>query len=163
LSCFLFSSRRRHTRFSRDWSSDVCSSDLYTSKILIAYLKRLKVETMDNKLSIFPIHIHGDLNDPENPIIFGYGDENSKEYHELELLLDNNFLKNFKTFQYLRTGKYKEVLGLLEESENIYVQLIGHSSGLCDKALLRNIFQHDNVKHIETTYYRDELKYFENL
>src|SRR5690606_20019306 len=28
--CFFFSSRRRHTRFSRDWSSDVCSSDLYT-------------------------------------------------------------------------------------------------------------------------------------
>src|SRR5690606_41071689 len=25
---FYFSSRRRHTRFSRDWSSDVCSSDL---------------------------------------------------------------------------------------------------------------------------------------
>src|SRR5690606_40810088 len=25
---FLFSSRRRHTSFSRDWSSDVCSSDL---------------------------------------------------------------------------------------------------------------------------------------
>src|SRR5690606_40165532 len=27
-SLFFFSSRRRHTRFSRDWSSDVCSSDL---------------------------------------------------------------------------------------------------------------------------------------
>src|SRR5690606_39349346 len=26
---FSFSSRRRHTRFSRDWSSDVCSSDLW--------------------------------------------------------------------------------------------------------------------------------------
>src|SRR6266700_5596061 len=25
---FFFSSRRQHTRFSRDWSSDVCSSDL---------------------------------------------------------------------------------------------------------------------------------------
>src|SRR5690606_40084824 len=25
---FFFTSRRRHTRFSRDWSSDVCSSDL---------------------------------------------------------------------------------------------------------------------------------------
>src|SRR6266536_3315340 len=25
---FLFSSRRRHTRSTRDWSSDVCSSDL---------------------------------------------------------------------------------------------------------------------------------------
>src|SRR5436309_16057575 len=28
LSIFFFSSRRRHTRFSRDWSSDACSSDL---------------------------------------------------------------------------------------------------------------------------------------
>src|SRR5207245_3005447 len=28
LFCFFFSSRRRHTRCYRDWSSDVCSSDL---------------------------------------------------------------------------------------------------------------------------------------
>src|SRR2546429_2463017 len=28
VSFFFFSSRRRHTRCSRDWSSDVCSSDL---------------------------------------------------------------------------------------------------------------------------------------
>src|SRR5205809_7735509 len=28
---FFFSSRRRHTRCSRDWSSDVCSSDLTRS------------------------------------------------------------------------------------------------------------------------------------
>src|SRR3982750_4130270 len=27
---FFFSSRRRHTRYWRDWSSDVCSSDLLT-------------------------------------------------------------------------------------------------------------------------------------
>src|SRR5699024_11675024 len=27
---FFFSSRRRHTRSKRDWSSDVCSSDLVT-------------------------------------------------------------------------------------------------------------------------------------
>src|SRR5438445_12391405 len=29
---FFFSSRRRHTRYWRDWSSDVCSSDLKTLK-----------------------------------------------------------------------------------------------------------------------------------
>src|SRR5438270_8713620 len=28
MECFFFSSRRRHTRFDCDWSSDVCSSDL---------------------------------------------------------------------------------------------------------------------------------------
>src|SRR5690606_39658807 len=33
-SLFFFSGRRRHTSFSRDWSSDVCSSDLLA--ILIA-------------------------------------------------------------------------------------------------------------------------------
>src|SRR5690606_39389092 len=32
-SDFFFSSRRRHTRFSRDWSSDVCSSDLVLTGI----------------------------------------------------------------------------------------------------------------------------------
>src|SRR5690606_39999642 len=31
---FFFSSRRRHTRFSRDWSSDVCSSDLSAEETL---------------------------------------------------------------------------------------------------------------------------------
>src|SRR5207302_6606288 len=30
---FFFSSRRRHTRFSRDWSSDVCSSDLLSQEV----------------------------------------------------------------------------------------------------------------------------------
>src|SRR5690625_6301849 len=29
---FFFSSRRRHTRWPRDWSSDVCSSDLGSAK-----------------------------------------------------------------------------------------------------------------------------------
>src|SRR6266511_5814308 len=29
---FFFSSRRRHTSFSRDWSSDVCSSDLASER-----------------------------------------------------------------------------------------------------------------------------------
>src|SRR5882762_10940600 len=30
---FFFSSRRRHTRFKCDWSSDVCSSDLEVQRI----------------------------------------------------------------------------------------------------------------------------------
>src|SRR2546429_7264478 len=33
---FFFSSRRRHTRCSRDWSSDVCSSDLVAAAELPA-------------------------------------------------------------------------------------------------------------------------------
>src|SRR5207253_6148381 len=32
---FFFSSRRRHTRWPRDWSSDVCSSDLNAPRVKI--------------------------------------------------------------------------------------------------------------------------------
>src|SRR5690606_41124415 len=50
---FFFSSRRRHTRFSRDWSSDVCSSDLEHPRLLgergetrerVVHLRRRPVE-----------------------------------------------------------------------------------------------------------------------
>src|SRR5690554_7151544 len=34
-SVFFFSSRRRHTRCGRDWSSDVCSSDLEQMRAVI--------------------------------------------------------------------------------------------------------------------------------
>src|SRR5690348_18475582 len=33
MKIFFFSSRRRHTRWTGDWSSDVCSSDLFALKI----------------------------------------------------------------------------------------------------------------------------------
>src|SRR5271170_7192039 len=32
---FFFSSRRRHTRSTRDWSSDVCSSDLCLNEFVV--------------------------------------------------------------------------------------------------------------------------------
>src|SRR5690606_40559923 len=37
---FFFSSRRRHTRFSRDWSSDVCSSDLFGASVGVQSIDR---------------------------------------------------------------------------------------------------------------------------
>src|SRR5699024_11294952 len=40
-----FSSRRRHTRSKRDWSSDVCSSDLLSEKIVIS----LDTEFIENE------------------------------------------------------------------------------------------------------------------
>src|SRR2546428_2847785 len=42
---FFFSSRRRHTRSDRDWSSDVCSSDLEA-------IKKAAIKNADGSLSI---------------------------------------------------------------------------------------------------------------
>src|SRR2546430_2712926 len=43
VSCFFFSSRRRHTRFDCDWSSDVCSSDL-RGQIAFRWARALQTE-----------------------------------------------------------------------------------------------------------------------
>src|SRR5690606_41004563 len=42
-------SRRRHTRFSRDWSSDVCSSDLEASFNNISYSIKSKLDNINVK------------------------------------------------------------------------------------------------------------------
>src|SRR5437868_9058759 len=48
---FFFSSRRRHTRSKRDWSSDVCSSDLVFGPTEIT---EHHVGTFDADLPLFP-------------------------------------------------------------------------------------------------------------
>src|SRR5690606_40375629 len=53
VSLFFFSSRRRHTRFSRDWSSDVCSSDLfswYAEQFLLECMTLAGYEELDADL-----------------------------------------------------------------------------------------------------------------
>src|SRR5437870_6873091 len=44
---YFFSSRRRHTRWPRDWSSDVCSSDL--ARLTRTDLKTGRVEVLVDK------------------------------------------------------------------------------------------------------------------
>src|SRR2546427_6818910 len=48
---FFFSSRRRHTRFDCDWSSDVCSSDLHLPFVL-PVLELMDLQSDDNVLDI---------------------------------------------------------------------------------------------------------------
>ncbi|WP_420378972.1 AbiH family protein [Gilvibacter sp.] len=150
-------------QFERKFEKNYFVTFNYTEKILKDLITKLRIAYDSIDLFSDPIHIHGSLSDPKNPIIFGYGDEDSTEYQNLENSLNDDLLVNFKTFQYLRTNKYRQVLGLLTESTEIYVQIIGHSCGLCDKALLKTIFEHDNVKNIEVVYHKDESKYFEKL
>ena len=47
-----------------------------------------------------PINIHGELPKSNNRIIFGFGDEMDDDYSTIEKLDDNEYLKNFKSFQY---------------------------------------------------------------
>src|SRR5690606_17631557 len=60
-SIFFFSSRRRHTRFSRDWSSDVCSSDLVEFMFSLLHFKKAGFITciLDEIDEIFPAACQG--------------------------------------------------------------------------------------------------------
>src|SRR5690606_40771617 len=51
---FFFSSRRRHTRFSRDWSSDVCSSDLVIFQSLQVQTRNSYLLLPEENLKVFP-------------------------------------------------------------------------------------------------------------
>src|SRR5690348_15227634 len=61
--CFFFSSRRRHTRWTGDWSSDVCSSDLtarcFTIGIAGAGEKDAETATLDDHLATAVVAILG--------------------------------------------------------------------------------------------------------
>lgn len=136
----------------------------YTTKAINYNINNLSSWCPKNIASEFSVvNIHGELNNAKNPIIFGYGDDNSQEYKTLQDKENETLLKNFKTFQYLRNNEYHKTLGLLENNIDIKIEIIGHSCGLSDKTLLRTIFQHPKVKKIEYRYHTNEDKYFENL
>src|SRR2546430_9226438 len=49
---FFFSSRRRHTRFDCDWSSDVCSSDLAHARRVVTTVEVLKPAELVDSLAL---------------------------------------------------------------------------------------------------------------
>src|SRR5690606_39528031 len=72
---FFFSSRRRHTRFSRDWSSDVCSSDLLDSETILRrtagqfFLRDLVFHSEINGLQALPATVHFQLRQDLQPLV----------------------------------------------------------------------------------------------
>lgn len=99
------------------------------------------------------IHIHGELNNPSNPIIFGYGDELDDHYLAIEKLQNNEFLRNIKSMWYLETDNYRQLLEFIE-SDPYQVFIMGHSCGNSDRTLLNTLFEHHNCFSIKAFYHQ---------
>src|SRR5690606_24298985 len=65
---FFFSSRRRHTRFSRDWSSDVCSSDLTANPLVRPGYAGPQAQLRGWAPATFPGHPGTEVEMPNNRI-----------------------------------------------------------------------------------------------
>ncbi len=97
-------------------------------------------------------HIHGELGNEKNPIIFGYGDELDDDYKEISKLNNNDYLKNVKSIRYLETDNYRKLLSFID-SAPFQIYIMGHSCGNSDRTLLNTLFEHKNCVSIKPFYY----------
>lgn len=98
-------------------------------------------------------YIHGEL---DRKIIFGYGDDDSEEYKRMKQTQKDEYLKNFKTFAYLESNHYRNLISLLNSLKDYEVYVLGHSLSLTDKTLLYEILSPEKCLNIHL-FKRDDL------
>jgi hypothetical protein len=119
-------------------------------------LRYLISQSVDENSTKIHIPIHGTLGDElDNKINFGFGDEMDDDYKAIENLDDNEYLKNFKSFQYLQNSNYKKLLDFID-SEKFQVLIMGHSCGLSDRTLLNTVFEHNYCRSIKVFYHQKD-------
>lgn len=101
-------------------------------------------------------HIHGDLE--SGNIVFGYGNDQNDDYQEIKNLEIDEFLRYFKTFDYLNNINYDNVNDkAIDKFPSYDVYILGHSLGLTDKTLLSEILNKDKCRSIHF-FKRSDLK-----
>jgi hypothetical protein len=114
---------------------------------------------MFNSANNMCLNIHGNIQTPNNPIIFGYGDDTHDYYKELEVEDVDHLLENIKSFHYPRTDRYHTLLNFM--AENKYeVFIIGHSCGLSDRTLLKTIFEDPHCLCVKIFHRKDPEEHF---
>lgn len=121
----------------------------YTNTI-VNYIRNSTIN--NNNIDYSVIHIHGQLNDQFNPIIFGFGDELDKSYQRIEEEKVKGFLNYVKSFWYFKTSNYYNLIRFID-SDLYQVYILGHSCGLSDRTMLNMIFEHDNCKSVKIFYH----------
>jgi hypothetical protein len=69
------------------------------------------------------------------------------DYKVIENLGNNEYLKNFKSFQYSKIQIITIYCDV--DSKRFQVLIMGYSCGLSDRTLLNTIFEHNNCRSIK--------------
>lgn len=112
------------------------------------------------------IHIHGEIDNVDNPIIFGYASLH-EEARELLNKMKHEYMRNIKKHLYKRTDNEYKLTQYLEDHNTIHVSILGHSCGISDNLILNQILNHDKIdeknRSIWVSFYKDYEHYREIL
>lgn len=106
------------------------------------------------------IHLHGELNNNQNEIIFGYS---ANDEDEQQLVDKNNseFLRNIKAFSYPYFDNFDKLDNLLNQESDLVLRVIGHSCGMSDHQILNKLFTHDSIEKIQIIYHQSKEDFFQ--
>jgi len=159
LKIYLSDEQRKFTKMT---AFDFFFSGLNNSQTLVLnfnYTNTVSTYLEDYK-NIKQINIHGELDNENNPMIFGFAASDA----ESKILIDMNeegFMRNIKKLNYLFTNNDKELKSLMDETRGFDVIILGHSCGVSDRLILSEIFNHKNLKSITPIYYKDREGYLQ--
>ena len=108
------------------------------------------------------VNIHGELQNPDNPMIFGYAAKEA-DLQRLYEKNDNQFLFNIKQNRYgdsiseSRLDDFLKKATANEGNQGLYkgikIFIFGHSCGISDEYILHRIVNHEKVNDIKIFYY----------
>lgn len=149
--------KEQHIRNVKNNNPSVPKSFLWPDQILLLNFNYTNMADLYlPKDSEFKVnHIHGELDNEKNPIIFGYGDELDEDYKRISNLNDNNYLSNIKSIRYLETDNYRKLLSFID-SAPFQIYIMGHSCGNSDRTLLNTLFEHKNCVSIKPFYHQKD-------
>ena len=120
------------------------------------YTSTIQLYINNEQINTQLINIHGELNNDNNPIIFGYGDEIDDQYKSIEKINKNELFQNIKSIKYSKNTNYRNILKFLELHDDYQIFIFGHSCGLSDRTLLNTLFENEYCKSIKIFYYIDK-------
>jgi len=125
-------------------------------------VESFSVKEKDQTNKIIPIH--GGLDDS---MIFGYGDEEDDGFSTLEKNGNNDYLEHVKSFRYLQDSNYYDLIRFINSCP-YQIIIYGHSCGLSDRTMLKELFENKNCLSIKPYYYerseeKGENDYFDKV
>lgn len=149
---------RRPNEFTLNYTKTIYLNFNYTNS-LSKFLSSWQHE-IDKEL----INIHGELNNKEGlkeSVIFGYGDEMTFKYKQLEDLGDIESLRFIKSSRYPLNRGYNHLNNIINyDLDNFDVFIVGHSLGLSDRVLLKELFEHKKCVSIRLFHRKGDESYF---